>query len=187
MKNVKALIKFESLSVENINKAIRTADTFLAEQGIDSWERTRQRLLMQKILLKYNEIKTEVPFRIYTRRFYKRVAIMVAVKCEKFDPMEDADTIFSQELLSGMANPPRWSYRIGWNRLLYSTQTLMPGKEAIKRLIHYMGKESSSFKTAVFLRFVNMVLLLSPYGMKRKENFSAPEILSEFRPCTIVL
>ena len=103
--------------MRNREESIDKVDTFLTENGIDSEERTRHKLLLGKILTEYSKLNEEAPFRIITQRYYKRVVIVIDIKCDRYNLLEDADTLIGEELLNNMANPPKWYYRFGWNRL----------------------------------------------------------------------
>ena len=135
-------------------------ETALTEHGIDFEQRQRLKLLMEKTLLAYSEIDANAPFRILTHRTYKKLEIHAIIKCEKHDPKEIVDSISIDELLIGMPEPPKWTYRHGENILTFITKTLVPDLEALKNVVHYMDREKIAFRTGVALRFVNMLLLV---------------------------
>lgn len=160
MKNITEYGRYTNLSAENREKAVNRVDAFLSENGIDLEQRDRHRKLMEKILLEYSEFDKDAPFRVITHRSYKQIVIAIHLKCGSFNLMEDDERRPGKELLDGMKHPPKWKYRLGTNQLVFTTKTLVPGKEALKYLIHYMDPQKKAFRIGVVLRFVNMVILV---------------------------
>ena len=156
--------KYESLSVENRENAVQMVDAVLTENGVDNAQRARHARLLKTVLQKYSEIDEEAPFRINAFRKYKMVVISLHVKSAAYDPTAEGEEVFSGNLLCGMADPPKWRYLLGQNILYYTSKTVVPGRKALKYVIHYMDKEKKAFRTGVALRFVNMcILVLEPF------------------------
>ena len=173
------LREFNNLSPENRESAVQMVDAALREHGIDYEQRDQLRLLLEKTLLAYSEINENAPLRIITHRSYKRLDIQALIKCESHEPKDIVEGISVEELVRGMAKPPKWMYRHGKNILIFSSKTLVPGAEALKNIVHYMDKQKKAFRTGVALRFVNMLLLVvEPLLAARiitAFNASAPE------------
>ncbi len=152
---------FHSLSAENRERALEMVDAALREHGIDHVQRERLELLLEKTLLAYSEIDENAPLRILTHRTYKKLRIKAFIKCENREPKDMVKDPSVEELISDMPDPPEWKYRHGENILIYSSNTMVPGVEALKNVVHYMDKEKKSFRTGVALRLVNMLLLVA--------------------------
>ena len=135
-------------------------DTSLTEHGIDFEQKHRLELLLEKTLLAYSENDKNAPLRIITHRTYKKISVMVFIKCACFDPKDIVESIPIEDLLIDMTDRPKWKYRHGENILIYTSKTLVPGLDALKQVVHYMDKEKKAFRTGVALRFVNMLLLV---------------------------
>ncbi len=152
--------KFDNLSAENRDSAVQMVDASLTEHGIDFEQKHRLELLLEKTLLAYSENDKNAPLRIITHRTYKKISVMVFIKCACFDPKDIVESIPIEDLLNDMTDRPKWKYRHGENILIYTSKTLVPGLNALKQIVHYMDKEKKAFRTGVALRFVNMLLLV---------------------------
>lgn len=73
--------KFDNLSAENRDSAVQMVDTSLTEHGIDFEQKHRLELLLEKTLLAYSENDKNAPLRIITHRTYKKISVMVFIKC----------------------------------------------------------------------------------------------------------
>ena len=156
--------KYENLSAENRENALQMVDAVLTENGIDYKRRALHGRMLKTVLEKYFKIDENAPFRVVAHRSYKMVVISLHVKGIAYDPTAEGEEIFSEKLLREMENPPKWKYRWGQSILYYTLKTVVPGKEALKYVLHYMDKEEKAFRTGVILRFVNMFLLvLEPF------------------------
>ena len=160
MKKATDLNKYNGLSPRNIVSAVSMLDTFLTEHGIDYELRAHHRLLLEMLLTEYAEIDRSAPFWIITHRSYKKVLIQVRVRCESFNITEKRESPLLKTHLKSITDLLEWKYKHGENRISYECKTVVPGKEALGYVIHYMDKEKKAFRTGVVLRFVNMLLLI---------------------------
>ncbi len=160
MKQTTNFRRFDDLSPASIRDAVSMADACLTENGIEREQRTRFRLLLEEVLTAYAGIAPGAPFRILTHRSYRKVHVRVYVKCAGFNCLEGDTGPIVREVLDGMAEKPEWKYRHGENILVFRPEVIVPGREELKQLLHYLDREKKSFRTGIALRLVNMLLLV---------------------------
>lgn len=151
--------KFEAISDENIRQAVNFADRYLSENAIDYEQRVRYRLLLEELLLEYRDADENASFSLVYKRRWRYVAVKLKVDGKSFNVLREADSLFSDALLSGLRNKPTWEYKRGANIVTFEPNTLVPGKEELKYVIRYMASEKRAFRTGVALRLLNMLLL----------------------------
>ena len=150
------------LSLENIQSAVQKADEFLKVNGIDSGQRIRYCLFLEGLCMDYRDLCGDAVFEIDCKRLWKKVLVVLRVKCGKLNPFEQRSDVHDQ-VLTGMESMPVWKYRHGWNLIITIMNTPMPDRRAIRYVWSYIRKEKRLFTWAVILRFVNMALsILEP-------------------------
>ena len=152
--------KYDSLSDQNIERAVAALDDFLSENGIDYEERTRHKQFLEEVLTEYASTGKDSSFWFIPHRSYRTIHIQIVIKGKSFHIAQECGNPATRQKPGNQTIPLKWKYGSGENRLSYTWKTVVPGKEALPYVIRYMGKEKTSFKIGVILRFVNMLFVI---------------------------
>ena len=159
---------FDSLTAENISRAVKQADTFFADNGVEYEKRTFTRSLLRDMLQDYREQDKNAPFELVFKRRWSKITVTLRVESGSLDVTEKEKDSDSEIRLAELAADPVWQYKDGKNCVLFDLSVKAPDMETLKRVIRYMDSEKGAFRQGVMLRFVNMLLLvLEPWLVAR--------------------
>ena len=152
--------KFETLSLENIKKAVDLADAFFSENGIEYERRTLCRPILKGILLSYRQKDENAPFEMICKRAWRKIEVKLLVTGTSFNVLEGDHSAFPEGQLGTPAENPAWEYKRGVNTLRFDISVKMPDKEALMKLLQYIESEKGAFRQGVIMRFLNMLMLV---------------------------
>ena len=166
-----------TLTIENIQAAVRQADRHLEANGVGGEQRARFRLLLEDVLISYRERAEGAPFRLICIRRWKTVSVTVRVAGESMNPFERPGAL-TEGLLSGLESLPTWSYGKGGNVITYTPVSAITGMNYLRFAMQYVWQEKRAFTWACVLRFLNMgLVVLEPLLSARIiVAYSAPDI-----------
>ena len=114
------------LTNEGIDAASEKMTAYFAENGIDKKEITRNRLLLEEVLISYQEkFGMEKEFSLSFNRIFNQLRCYVRINGESFDPLKaesDFDTRLLGSLLDYEGGTPNWTYRNGCNVTFFVTR-----------------------------------------------------------------
>ena len=169
--------KFENLSDENIESAVKTADQFFRENGIEVEHISQCCPMLESILRAYQKKDENVPFRLLFWRSWKKIKVSVLLKSESFNILEEEKDTFSPEQIPEPYRPD-WKYKGKQNRVTFHLPVKTPDLNSLKYVLRYMDTEKGAFRQGVVMRFLNMItLVLEPWmAAKLIEAFNASDI-----------
>ena len=155
--------KFENLSDENIESAVKTADQFFRENGIEVEHISQCCPMLESILRAYQKKDENVPFRLLFWRSWKKIKVSVLLKSESFNILEEEKDTFSPEQIPEPYRPD-WKYKGKRNRVTFHLPVKTPDLNSLKYVLRYMDTEKGAFRQGVVMRFLNMItLVLEPW------------------------
>ena len=160
--------RFDSLSRENIQKAVEMADVFFEDNGVEKECRTYSRLLVEDVLLAYWEKNENARFEIILQRSWREVRVFLIAKGERLDILEEKKSIFTEPQVKALATPPEYRYKYGRNAVVLSVPVKTPDRHAIRYVLGFMTREKRAFRMGVVMRFLNMVILVMEPWMAAK-------------------
>lgn len=115
------------LTNENINLTIQNMEEFLNQMSVNRRNVIRFKLMIEEILLTYQEIfGNECLYTYENIKRFSRPRILIKIKGESINPFEykDEENSMLQKMLVSVGLAPNWQYRNGFNVI-----TLSPEKE----------------------------------------------------------
>ena len=152
--------KFETLSLENIEKAVGLANAFLTENGIEYERRTLCRPILENILLSYRQKDENAPFELICKRAWRKIEVKLLITGAGFNVLEADQSAFPEDLPGAPVENPTWEYKHGVNTLCFDLPVKVPDKEALMKLLQYIESEKGAFRQGVIMRVLNMLMLV---------------------------
>ena len=151
----------------NIDLACEKVGEFLAKSGVDRREALRIKLMLEEILLEYQDkFGEEANYKLKCAKRLSAMKVEMEVPGESFNPLlkESDDGALINGLLAGIGLAPTYSYKNGKNYIVF-TPKKKPMSSTVKMLV------------AIGLSIITGLLLtLLPEGERTSlsENFLAP-------------
>ena len=99
---------FDSLTAENISRAVKQADTFFADNGVEYEKRTFTRSLLRDMLQDYREQDKNAPFELVFKRRWSKITVTLRVESGSLDVTEKEKDSDSEIRLAELAADPVW-------------------------------------------------------------------------------
>ena len=154
---------FDSLSLENIDKAVELMDRFCVDNLVGSRQRHRLRTALKDTLLGYQLQDEREPFELLFVRARNTITIYLGVRSASNNVL--GGPTFAPGVLDQLDPQPTWRFQHGRNIVTFSlTLPRTSGVTTLKMLMRYMDSERLTFRKGVALRLLNMmVLILEPW------------------------
>lgn len=152
-----------SLSLENINKAVEDSARFLELNSIGKQEILRWSLFMEHVLLLYRDNGSNT-FSVACKRRWGQVTVRLFIDGNIQHPLEGKEDIIIKNVLSGFDCAPVWSRKRKYNVITLTENPVLPGIWSLKFILPYLKKARKSFAAALIYQIlmvaVNIIIPL---------------------------
>lgn len=141
-----------SFSNKDIDLSCERVGAFLSSSDIDKRELLRIKLMLEEVLLKYQEKKSEdSEYKIKCSKLFSSIKIEAVIPGEPYDPFEneDEDNLLVQGLLAGIGLAPTWNYKNGRNYIVF-----IPKKKPVSQTVKMLIAIAASVIVGILLTFL---------------------------------